>query len=96
MRLRAKVKKATENYEAYYAAVIHDPLELVEIDRIPCPDYIEIVDEVERNIRSFLILYYDKNGEFLTDSWCQTLEDAKERAYLEFEITEDDWEVIEQ
>jgi hypothetical protein len=96
MKLRATVTHATDNYEAYYGSVEHDPLKLIAADRIPCPAYIEIVDEVERGVFSYMILYYDRDGKFLTDSWCQTLDDAKKRARIEFDISDRDWTVIEK
>jgi hypothetical protein len=96
MKLKAIVTHATGNYEAYYGAVQHNPLKLVTTDRIPCPSYIELVDYVERGVRSYMINYFDENGTFLTDSWCQTLDDAKKRARLEFDISDSDWIVIDK
>jgi hypothetical protein len=98
MRLRAIVKEATEHYQAYYGTLISDSLTPIATDRIPCPDYIdlvEIVDEIAESGKAYYIIYYDKNGNYLADSFCQTLEDAKEEARLEFNLSDEDWEVIE-
>ncbi len=94
MKMRAMIKRATKHYQAYYGTITNDPLEVIMTQKVPCPAYIEIVDEVERGVKYYLILYYDKNGGFLTDSWCQTLEEAKDEARLEFNVSDDDWEII--
>ena len=98
MRLRAIVKEATEYYQAYYGTLIPDSLTPIATDKIPCPDYIDLVetiDKIAEGGKAYYILYYDKNGKFLTDSFCRTLEDAKKEARLEFNLSDDDWEVIE-
>ena len=95
MKLRAIVKKEMPGYQQYYGEIDPETVEMKEVGKIPCPNYIEIVEDVERGIQSYLILYYDKNGGFLTDSWFQTLKEAKEQARIEFDLSDDDWVVVE-
>jgi hypothetical protein len=43
---------------------------------------------------AFFLLYLDEHGKCLTDTWHQTLEQAKAQARHEFGIREDDWEHV--
>jgi hypothetical protein len=42
----------------------------------------------------FYVLYMDARGECLTDTWHQTLSQAKAQAQHEFEIAEADWQSV--
>jgi hypothetical protein len=96
MKLKAIVRKATSDYKQYYGEIDPQTMEMHEVGKIPCPVYLEIIDEKGWDEPTYLMIYYGENGFFLTDSWFQTLKEAKEQARLEFEITNDDWIVVEE
>ncbi|MFC1783582.1 hypothetical protein ACFL02_08355 [Planctomycetota bacterium] len=62
------------------------------VKEFPRPDYIEIVDQKN----SFFAIRYTDDGDFCGDSWHQNLQQAKQQAKFEFELTEDEWETIEK
>jgi len=43
---------------------------------------------------NFFLFYFTAAGTFLTDTWHQSLEDAKEQARFEFEIEDADWQEV--
>jgi hypothetical protein len=96
MKLKASVKKETPNYQQYYGEIERKTMEMKEAEKIPCPAYLEIIDEKGWKEPTYLMIYYDKEGQFLTDLWFETLKEAKEQSRLEFGLSEDDWEVIEE
>jgi hypothetical protein len=48
--------------------------------------------EIQPADGAFFLLYLDEHGDCLTDTWHQTLEQAKAQARHEFGIGEDDWD----
>jgi len=54
---------------------------------------VEILEDAEPS-GGWSLFYFDKDGNFLTDTWHMTLEEAKEQAYEEFRIPEDAWTEI--
>lgn len=96
MKLKAVVKNETEKYQQYYGQINPITMEMKQTGKIPCPAYLEIVEEKGWKEPTYLMIYYDKNAEFLTDSWFPTLKEAKEQARLEFDLSDDDWKVIEE
>ena len=55
---------------------------------MPLPASLEIVD---REGEGFYLLYLDASGEEMTDTWHQTLDDAKHQAEFEFNVRPGDW-----
>lgn len=43
-----------------------------------------------------LLIHYSKEGEEITDTFHETIEDAMEQANLEFSIKENEWEKINE
>lgn len=50
--------------------------------------------EIEADDGAYLLLYFDANGNCLTDTWHETVEQAKAQAQFEFEIEEDNWKSV--
>ena len=85
MRLRAPVRRvtgATKHHRAHLESG-----EVVRNGELPVPAWVEI----QPADGAFYLLYFDEEGECLTDTWHQTLEQAKAQAQHEFEIGEGDW-----
>jgi hypothetical protein len=57
---------------------------------LPAPASVEI----QSADGAFFLLYLNEHGECLTDTWHQTLEQAKAQARHEFGIGEDAWESL--
>ena len=57
-------------------------------EELPTPASVEI----QPADGAFFLLYLDGHGKCLTDTWHQTLEQAKAQARHEFSIGDDDWE----
>lgn len=88
MRLKANIKNvtgATKHFRAHIEAgsVVKD-----EVMRAPA--WVEIAPADG----AFYLFYMNARGECLTDTWHQTIEQAKAQALHEFGITEDDWETM--
>ena len=49
--------------------------------------------EIQAEKSGFLLLRFDSSGQFSGDTWHQTLEEAKEQARVEFNISDSDWEM---
>lgn len=87
MRLRARVQRvtgATRHHRAHF-----EEGEVRKDEEMPAPASVEI----QPAEGAFSLLYLDEHGECLTDTWHQTLEQAKAQARHEFGIGEDDWEI---
>ncbi|MBI2374519.1 MAG: hypothetical protein HYV07_11040 [Deltaproteobacteria bacterium] len=86
MRLRARVQRGTGGTRHHRAHIEGEDVHRDE--ELPTPASVEIqpVDG------AFFLLYLDEHGECLTDTWHQTLAQAKAQARHEFGIGEDDWE----
>ncbi len=63
---------------------------VVRGEELPKPDWVEIVPADG----AFHLLYMTDRGECLTDTWHQTVSQAKAQAHHEFEIVEADWQSI--
>jgi hypothetical protein len=86
MRLRARVQRVTGVTRHHRAHI-----ELGEVrkdEELPAPAAVEIRPEDG----AYFLLYLNKHGDCLSDTWHQTLEQAKAQAQREFGIVEDDWE----
>lgn len=88
MRLRARVQRATGATRHHRAHI--EEGEVRKDEELPTPASVEI----KPADGAFFLLYLDEHGECLTDTWQQTLEQAKEQATFEFGIGEDEWEDI--
>ena len=88
MRWKANVRRITGVVKHYYAAI--EDGDVVRKSEIPSPAWVEI-EEAEG---AFYINRFDATGEFLTNSWHQTLLEAQEEANREFCIGRDDWEIV--
>lgn len=51
---------------------------------------------IEAADNAFYLLYFDREGNGLTDTWHQSMEEAKHQANFEFGLVEADWEESEQ
>jgi hypothetical protein len=85
VNLTAKIKHVTGVTKHYLGTIENGAPEPVK--ELPPPAYVEI-QEAESG---FFLLYFDSEGNCMTDTWHPTLEDAKEQAKAEFEIDEEDW-----
>lgn len=63
------------------------------IDELPSPA--ELIIARYTNGVGFYLLYCNSNGEELTDTYHDTLEQAMYQAEWEFSVKQDDWDVIE-
>jgi len=85
MTLKARVTTVSGN-TTHRAA--HIEADTVVADGVfPPPSWVQIVQTDE----GFFLLYLDAAGVALTDTWHQTLEEAKRQAEFEFEIQAPDW-----
>lgn len=89
MRLRALVREVTGNARHYYGTILDD--RVVPASPVPIPHYVEIADD---GGGSFLLLYFDEEGNELTDTWHETVDDAKRQAEFEFCIGDNDWQDV--
>ncbi len=89
MRLRARVQHATGATRHHLAHI--EEGEVRKDEELSTPALVEI----QPADGAFFLLYLDAHGECLTDTWHQTLEQAKAQARHEFGIGEDDWEDLE-
>jgi hypothetical protein len=88
MRLRARVQHATGGTRHHRAHI--EEGEIRKGEELPVPAWVEI----QPADGAFFLLYLDERGEQLTDTWHQTLEQAKAQARHEFGIEGDDWETV--
>ena len=85
MRLQAKVKGTTGKTRHSLGTVIDGNLKPVE--DIPTPSWLEIVQEDG----AFYLFYFNECGVCFTDTWHQSLEEAKQQAAFEFGIEAGEW-----
>jgi hypothetical protein len=88
VRLRARAQHATRATRHYRAHV--EEGEVQKDEELPTPTWVEI----QPAEGAFFLLYLDEQGECMTDTWHQSLEQAKTQARHELGIEEDDWEEI--
>lgn len=88
MRLQAQISKSTGNTQHSLGTIIDG--EVTPLKQFSRPSYLEISDEDG----GFYLLYFDHKGQCITDTWHQTLKDAKRQAEFEFEIEPEGWKDI--
>jgi hypothetical protein len=54
---------------------------------LPVPSFLEMVEQHG----AIYLLRLDADGEYLTDTWHETIDAAKQQASFEFGISEGDW-----
>lgn len=84
MRMRAKIRRPTENVRH----AIHG------VDSIDIASQIAWV-ELESADGAFYLLYFNANGDCLADTWHGSAAQAKAQARFEFEVEESDWEAVD-
>jgi len=90
--LKAKVQNVTGNTQ-HFVGIVKDG-KLVGGKKIGDPDYVQI----EEGSNGYYLFRFndDANGVCSSDSWFETLDQAKKQAKFEFEIEPDHWETIEE
>ena len=83
--LRAQIENITRNTKHYIGTISEDQVKLHS--QIPDPAYVEIVS----GDNGFYMFRYDVSGVCLSDSWFETLEQAKDQAAFEYDIKPDSW-----
>jgi hypothetical protein len=86
--IRADVKRSTGRTRHFLAEMVGDTP--VPQKEMPIPAWVEIRD----HDGSFYLMYFDADGNYLTNTWHQTSEQAKHQAEFEFGISADEWEPI--
>lgn len=89
MKLKAKVEFVTGNASAFLGE-IKDGVP-VEREKLATPSSIVIQKEDE----GFLLLRYDALGEWVGDTWHESIEAAKAQAKFEFDVNEGDWQTCD-
>lgn len=64
----------------------------VRVSRLPDPVMVEVIEDCG----AFYLLRLDGEGKSISDTWHETLSEAKEQASFEFEIDHSDWEVVKE
>ena len=82
-RIRAEVTRWLDRTRNYWGSRELGPAELVEIEK-------------DDRSGGFFLFYLDHKGEFLGDSWFQSLEEAKESAKIQFGIDDGDWQEVRE
>ncbi len=85
MKLRACIERITGATRHHYATLQDGSVG--RGDAIPSPAWVQI----ESIDGSFYLTRYAASGACLTDTWHQTLEEAKAQAAFEFGLAETDW-----
>jgi hypothetical protein len=85
MALRARVVRTTGNTSHRLAHVEQDTV--VSDGELQMPAWVEI----QQTDEGVFLLYVDDAGLTLTDTWHETVEQAKRQAKFEFEIRESEW-----
>ena len=88
MKLKAKVLKVLGNTRHAQGHIDGD--HVVDDGALPTPAWVQIEPDGD----AYLLLYLDANGDSITDTWHQTLDDAKGQAEFEFGTTEKDWKTV--
>jgi hypothetical protein len=89
IHLRAKVRRVTGATEHWLGGV-DDEGNLKEVAKLPDAHWVEL----KEGGQGFFLLYFDEAGEYITDGWHVSLEEAKHQAKFEFEINENDWRPV--
>jgi hypothetical protein len=89
MRFRATVVKATGK-TVHGLGTLRDGLPVI-VQKLPTPAWVEIAEEKE----GFFLLHFDENREFFSDTWHESLDEAKRQAEFEFSIPSDGWIVVD-
>jgi hypothetical protein len=89
MQLRAKVRYLTGQTKHYVAAVQDG--EPVPVAELGPPSFVEICPEDA----GFLLFRLDAFGARLADTWHSTIADAKRQAQFEFNIEDEEWQVVD-
>ncbi len=90
--LKARGQRVTGNTQ-HFVGIVKDG-KLVEKIKIGDPDYVQIE---EGSIGYYLFRFNDDdNGVCSSDSWFETLDQAKEQAKYEFKTDADHWETVEE
>lgn len=87
-RLQAIVHSATERTS--HEVGILGPHSLETTYDLPAAVRVEIVTADD----GIFLIRYDKDGEFCGDTWHQSIDEAKEQAYFEFNISANDWNAV--
>lgn len=89
MRLRATVRKVT-GITTHLRA--ERPAGDLEVTTVPDPKTVEVVEQEG----AIYLLRLNDRGEFLADTWHETVEAAKAQANFEFGIEDGDWKDVER
>ena len=90
IKLRAQVKGSTGKTKHFIGTIV-DGLP-VPVERISLPAWVEIVEEDD----AFYLLYFNRIGENIADTWHASLVEAQSQAEFEFRISSSDWHVIQE
>jgi hypothetical protein len=88
VKLKAKVVKVLGRTRHAQGHMEGD--RVVDDGVLPAPAWVQIEPDGD----AYLLVYLDANGDSITDTWHQTLDDAKGQAEFEFGITEPDWKTV--
>lgn len=89
MKLRAKVRHVSGNTRHARAHLEGDEVREGSL----FPD--AVWAQIEPADDAFYLLYLDADGKPMTDTWHETLGQAKQQAEFEFGIMDDDWNDID-
>ncbi len=87
-RLRATVRKVTGSTTHLQGVRVAGEL---GVAAVPDPKTIEIAEQDG----GIYLLRFDQDGEYIADTWHETVEAAKEQAKFEFSVEDGDWEDME-
>lgn len=88
MRIRADVVSPKGESTNYIGSIVDG--NIVRGVQLPNPVRLEISEEEG----AFFLFYLDANDNCFADSWHQTLESAKQAAFLGFGINPDQWRTV--
>lgn len=88
-KLRAAVDRSTG--KARHAIGSIESGKLCTLDTIECPSFVEIVEYEDGTY----LFRYDAAGVSTSDTWHESVADAKKQAEFEFEIPSEGWEEME-
>ena len=78
MRIKAYIKKVKGKTKHCFSG---------SIDNTPTMKWVEISEEPD----GVYLYYFNIEGECVSDTWHETVKEAKEQAFFEFEIRDSDW-----
>ena len=87
-RLRAKVKRVTGKTVHGLGTIVEGKPVMTE--RLLRPAWVEILEEDS----IFYLLHFAPDSQCIADTWHATIDEAKQQAFFEFEICEEDWETV--